>query len=525
MSRGLLKSTASVGAMTLLSRMLGFARDMVVARLFGASAGTDAFFVAFKIPNFMRRLFAEGAFSQAFVPVLSEYKSQREPEAVRQLVNDVTGTLGGFLFIITAIGVLASPWLIYVFAPGFAGDQNKFDMAAHMLRLTFPYLLFISITALFGGVLNTFGRFTVPAFTPVFLNLVLIGAAFWLAPHMQRPIVALAWGVFIAGLVQLLFQLPYVARLGMLGWPRWSWRREGIQRIIRLMLPAIFGSSVAQINLLLDTILASMLVTGSVTWLYYSDRLVEFPLGVFGIALATVILPSLSKNHSEKSTEEFSRTLDWALRWAMLIGTPAMTGLLLLSGPMLATLFQHGEFRPEDVRMSQLSLIAYSVGLMGFILVKVLQPGYYSRQDTKTPMKIGIIAMVSNMVLNVSFVVPMVIYHVPGAHAGLAAATAISAFIQAIQLYRGLRRHGVFAPEPGWWLLFLRVVLANGLMGLVLWYGAGDLEHWFAMHAWQRVGSLSLWIGVGAVVYFATLFMTGVRARDLIISKALRAPD
>jgi putative peptidoglycan lipid II flippase len=521
MSRRLLKSTASVGAMTLLSRVLGFVRDMVVARLFGASAGTDAFFVAFKIPNFMRRLFAEGAFSQAFVPVLSEYKSRREPEEVKQLVNDVTGTLGGFLFLITAVGVLASPWLIYVFAPGFAGDEDKFSMAAHMLRLTFPYLLFISITALFGGVLNTFGRFTVPAFTPVFLNLVLIAAAFWLAPQMQRPIVALAWGVFIAGLVQLLFQLPYVARLGMLGWPRWAWHHEGIQRIIKLMLPAIFGSSVAQINLLLDTILASMLVTGSVTWLYYSDRLVEFPLGVFGIALATVILPSLSKNHAEKSASEFSRTLDWALRWALLIGTPAMTGLLVLSGPMLATLFQYGQFAPQDVRMSQLSLMAYSVGLMGFILVKVLAPGYYSRQDTRTPMRIGIKAMVSNMVLNVAFVVPMVIYSVPGAHAGLAAATAISAFINAGQLYRGLRREGVFQPEPGWWLLFLRVVLANALMGLVLWFGVGNLDQWFHMHAWQRAGQLFLWIGIGAAVYFATLFATGVRSGDLIMRKGL----
>jgi putative peptidoglycan lipid II flippase len=519
MSRGLLKSTAAVGAMTLLSRVLGFVRDMVVARIFGASAGTDAFFVAFKIPNFMRRLFAEGAFSQAFVPVLSEYKSQREHREVRQLVSDVTGTLGGFLFLITAVGVVASPWLIYVFAPGFSGEPDKFDLAAQMLRLTFPYLLFISVTALFGGVLNTFGRFAVPAFTPVFLNLVLIAAAIWLAPHMQQPIVALAWGVFIAGLVQLLFQLPYVARLGLLGWPRWAWHMEGIQRIIKLMLPAIFGSSVAQINLLLDTILASMLVTGSVTWLYYSDRLVEFPLGVFGIALATVILPSLSRNHAEKSAEEFSRTLDWALRWAVLIGTPAMTGLLVLSGPMLATLFQYGQFAPGDVRMSQLSLMAYSVGLMGFILVKVLAPGYYSRQDTRTPMKIGVKAMVSNMILNVAFVVPMVVYSVPGAHAGLAAATAISAFINAGQLYHGLRKDGVLLPEPGWGLFSLRVLLANGLMGAALWFGAGDLQHWFLMHSWQRAAELAMWIGIGVAIYFGTLFLSGVRPGMLLIRK------
>ncbi|MBD3669773.1 MAG: murein biosynthesis integral membrane protein MurJ [Gammaproteobacteria bacterium] len=494
MSKGLFKSTAVVGAMTMLSRVLGFARDMVLARLFGASAGTDAFFVAFKIPNFMRRLFAEGAFSQAFIPVLSEYKTQREHEEVRRLVGDVIGTLGGFLFLLTAIGVLTAPWLIYVFAPGFADEPAKIALAGDMLRLTFPYLLFISLTALFGGVLNTYGKFAVPAFTPVLLNLSLIGAAIWLAPQMDRPIVALAWGVFIAGLAQLLFQLPYVARLKLLSWPRWSWKESGIRRIIKLMLPAIFGSSVAQINLLFDTLLASLLVTGSVSWLYYSDRLVEFPLGVFGIALATVILPSLSQRHAEKSADAFSHTMDWALRWVMLIGTPAMVGLLILSGPILTTLFQYGEFTPQDVEMARLSLMAYSIGLLGFILVKVLAPGYFSRQDTTTPMKIGVKAMLANMVLNVVFVVPMMIYAIPGAHAGLAAATACAAFINAGLLYRGLRVEGVYRPEPGWWKLFVRVIVANGLMAGVIWYGAGDLAQWFEFSAWQRAQELMTWV-------------------------------
>lgn len=521
MSGRLLRSTAVVGANTFLSRILGFVRDMVLARIFGASAGTDAFFVAFKIPNFMRRLFAEGSFSQSFVPVLSEYKTQREHDEVRQLVADVTGTLGGFLFIITVIGVLTAPWLIYIFAPGFVDEPDKFVLAGEMLRLTFPYLLFISLTALFGGVLNAYGKFAIPAFTPVLLNLCLIAAAIWLAPQMDKPIVALAWGVFFAGMVQLLFQLPYVAQLKLLAWPRWAWRMEGIQRIIKLMIPAIFGSSVAQINLLFDTLLASMLVTGSVSWLYYSDRLVEFPLGVFGIALATVILPSLSKNHAEKSPREFSRTLDWALRWVILIGTPAMTGLLMLAGPMLATLFQYGEFRPEDVNMARLSLMAYSIGLMGFILVKVLAPGYFSRQDTTTPMKIGVKAMLANMILNVVFVAPMVIYAIPGAHAGLAAATAVSAFINSGLLYRGLRKSGVYQPERGWWLLFVRVILANILMGTVLWFGSGSLSDWFAMGAKQRLAELLLWIGVGAVIYFSVLLLSGVRVRDMIIRKQL----
>jgi len=490
-----------------------------MARMFGASIATDAFFVAFKIPNFMRRLFAEGAFSQAFVPVLSEYKSQREQAEVKRLVSDVTGTLGGFLFIITAIGVMSAPYIISVIGFGLADKPGAQPLASEMLRLTFPYLFFISLTALAGGVLNTYGKFAVPAFTPVFLNLCLIAAAIWLAPHMDEPIVALAWGVFFAGLVQLLFQLPFVLRLKLLGWPRWAWKDSAIQRILKLMLPAILGSSVAQINLLFDTMIAAALTAGSVTWLYYSDRLVEFPLGVFGIALATVILPSLSKNHAEKSVEEFSHTLDWALRWVFLIGSPAMTGLLVLAGPMLTTLFQYGAFAPSDVEMARLSLMAYSTGLLGFILVKVLAPGYFSRQDTKTPMKIGIKAMVVNMVLNVLFVVPMMIYAIPGAHAGLAAATAVSAFINAWMLYRGLRKAAVYMPGKGWFVLFARVIVANGLMALVIWYSAGNLARWFDMSATMRISELLMCVAAGAVSYFLILWISGVRKSDLIMRK------
>lgn len=505
--------------MTMLSRLLGFARDMVLARMFGASIATDAFFVAFKIPNFMRRLFAEGAFSQAFVPVLSEYKSKREHAEVKRLVSDVTGTLGGFLFILTAIGVMAAPYIISVIGFGLADKPGAQQLASEMLRLTFPYLFFISLTALAGGVLNTYGKFAVPAFTPVFLNLCLIAAAIWLAPYMDEPIVALAWGVFFAGLAQLLFQLPFVLRLKLLGWPRWAWKDSAIQRILTLMLPAIFASSVAQINLLFDTMLATALAAGSVSWLYYSDRLVEFPLGVFGIALATVILPSLSKNHAEKSVEEFSHTMDWALRWVFLIGTPAMTGLLVLAGPMLTTLFQYGAFTPFHVEMARLSLMAYSIGLLGFILVKVLVPGYFSRQDTKTPMKIGVKAMGVNMLFNVIFVVPMMIYAIPGAHAGLAAATGLSAFINAWMLYRGLRRTSVYTPGKGWTVLFARVIAANGVMAVVIWFGAGSLARWFQMSALMRVSELLIWVAMGAISYFLILWITGVRKADLIMKK------
>jgi putative peptidoglycan lipid II flippase len=513
----LLKSTAVVGAMTTLSRVLGLLRDMVFARYFGAAAGTDAFFIAFKIPNFMRRLFAEGAFSQAFVPVLTEYKTQRAHEEVGHLAQHVAGTLGGVLFLLTLVGVLAAPVLVAIFAPGFLDEPARFDLTAQMLRITFPYLLFISLTALAGGILNSYGRFAVPAFTPVLLNVCLIGVAIWVAPHFAQPVVALAWGVFVAGLAQLLFQLPFVWRLGLLRLPRWGWRDAGVRRIGRLMLPAIFGSSVAQINLLFDTLIASFLVAGSVSWLYYSDRLVEFPLGVFGIALATVILPSLSQKHASASQAEFARTLDWALRWVLTIGAPATVGLFVLAGPLLVTLFNYGEFDSGDIAMARLSLMAYSLGLLGFIGVKVLAPGYYARQDTKTPVRIGIIAMLTNMVFNIAFVVPMVIFHVPGPHSGLALATSASAFLNAGLLYRGLRRAGVLQLQPGWTLLLLRVTAACTAMLALLFWGVGSLQAWMAWGTLQRVTQLLLWVALGCGCYFAVLGLLGVRLRELLL--------
>lgn len=511
----LLKSTLNVSSMTLVSRMLGFVRDVVIARMFGAGMGADAFFVAFKIPNFLRRLFAEGGFSQAFVPVLSEYKSQRGHAEVQELVDRVTGSLGLVLLAVTAIGVFAAPVLVMVFAPGFINATEKFELTAQLLRITFPYLLFVALTALAGSILNTYGRFGVPAFTPVFLNLAMIGCALWLAPVMDEPVMALAWGVFIAGVIQLLFQLPFLYRLRLLPRPRRGRGNEGVQRIGKLMLPAIFGSSVVQINLLFDTLIASFLVTGSVSWLYYSDRLVEFPLGIFGIALATVVLPSLSRNHAEASAEVFSGTLDWALRWVMLVGIPATAGLLVLAGPMLATLFQYGEFTVHDVTMAARSLMAYSLGLLGFILVKVLATGFYARQNTKTPVKIGIVAMVANMVMNVLFVFPL-------AHAGLALATSLAAFLNAGLLYYYLRKDQSYRPLAGWGVFILRVLIATAAMTGVLIWGSGELEQWFAWSWRARSLSLSIWIAVGAAVFFASLWLSGMRWRHLHAATAAK---
>lgn len=511
MSLKLFKSTAIVSLMTLVSRVLGFIRDMVVARFFEIGAGTDAFFIAFKIPNFMRRLFAEGSFSQAFVPVLGEYKTSRSLEETRELIDCVAGTLTGILFLITLLGVLAAPVLIMIFAPGFIGESEKFDLAVVMLRMTFPYLLFISLTAFAGSILNTYGKFGVPAFTPVFLNLTLIAAAIWLAPYMEQPVTALGVGVFIAGVIQLLFQYPFLRKLGLAPRFRWGMAHEGVRKILRLMLPAIFGSSVAQINLLFDTLIASFLVTGSVSWLYYSDRLVEFPLGIFGIALATVILPSLSQRHAEKSPEKFNHTLNWALRWVLLMGVPATLGLLLLASPILVTLFQYGEFSAVDVKMSSISLMAYSLGLLGFILVKILAPGFYARQDTRTPVRVGIIAMLSNMVLNILFVVPLVMGDYEAPHAGLALATSVSAFINAGLLFYILWRDGIYRPEAGWVRLFIQLMPANIIMVLFLWWGIDPTDQWLQAEATSRVWSLTWLVIGGGVVYVLGILAAGIR--------------
>ena len=514
MTRKLIQSTAVTGGMTLISRITGLVRDIVFAGLIGAGAGVaaDAFYVAFRIPNFLRRIFGEGAFSQAFVPVFAEYKTRATPEDTRAFVDHMTGVLGVILFIVTLIGVLAAPILVMVLAPGFLDEPHKYDLTVQMLRIMFPYLLFVSLVAMAAGILNTYGKFAAAAFTPVLLNLCLIGAALWLAPRMAEPVLALAWGVFLAGVVQLLFQLPFLRALRTLPRPRLKPAHEGVGRVFKLMLPAIFGVSVSQVNLLVNTLLASFLVTGSVSWLYYSDRIMEFPLGVFGIALATVILPSLSRKHVANSHEEFSYLLDWALRWVVLIGLPASVALVVLSGPMLATLFHHGAFNAHDVRMSAEALMAFSVGLLAFILIKVLAPGFYARQDTKTPVRIGIIAMLVNIVLSLVLVFPL-------KHAGLALAISLAAFVNAALLYRRLRTHNVYRPLPGWGAFLLRVALATAGMGALLAWGAGDIEHWLAAPTRDRVIQLALWITAGLLTYGGLMLVLGVRPAQMLLRK------
>jgi putative peptidoglycan lipid II flippase len=512
----LLKSTAKVGAATITSRVLGFIRDMVLARYFGASGATDAFFLAFKIPNFMRRLFAEGSFSLAFVPVLSEVRASGDQRALKDLVDHVAGTLAGVLLLLTAIGVLAAPAVTAIFAPGWAIEgREEFWLSAGMLRITFPYILLISLTALAGGILNTFDRFLVPALTPVLLNLSLIAAAVLLSGRMEVPVEALAWGVLAAGVVQLAVQVPALLHLGLMPRPRWGWRHSGVRRILRLMIPTLIGSSVAQINLMLDTVIATFLVAGSVSWLYYSDRLLEFPLGVFGVALSTVILPNLSRKFASQNPQGFSATLDWALRLALIVTLPAALGLVLLASPILVTLFYSEAFELHDVHMSALSLSAYAVGLPAFIAVKVLAPGFYARQDTKTPVKIAITSMVSNMVLNLVFVVTLLALEFRGPHTGLALASSLAAYINAGLLYRMLRRHGAYQPEHGWGRVLLAVAVGCVAMLAVLVWQTGGLPEWAEATAAVRATRLSVLIVVGALVYAVATLAGGLRPRHL----------
>ncbi|MDA3807167.1 MAG: murein biosynthesis integral membrane protein MurJ [Thiomicrorhabdus sp.] len=504
----IIKATATVGGMTMISRILGFVRDMIIARYFGATAGADAFLVAFKIPNFFRRLFAEGAFAQAFVPILSEVKEKRGKAAVKHLIDALSFRLGGILLLVTATGVFGSSVWMMVFAPGFMDEPEKFNLAADMLSITFPYLLLISLVAFSSAIMNTYNQFAVPAFTPVFLNLVLISFAVWVSPLLDVPVMALAWGVLVAGVVQLLFHLPFLYRLGLLPHPTRQ-ADPGVSDVKRLMIPALFGVSVAQINLLVDTVLASFLITGSVSWLYYSDRLMEFPLGVFGVALATVVLPGLSKKAANENWEGFQKDIDSALRLVLIIGVPATLGLLLLAEPLIITLFFYGEFTALDARMSSASLMAYSFGLLGFILVKILAPAFYARKDMKTPVKVAIIALTTNMVMNLILIGPF-------AHVGLAAATSISAFINAGLLYWYLTKQDVFRPLAGWGKLSIQVLLANVVLVAAILLINPDLTHWLSFTGWERMAWLLGLVLSVIVIYFATLMLVGLNPKRML---------
>lgn len=503
----LLRTLATVSSLTLLSRILGFIRDFVVARTFGAGALTDAFFVAFRIPNLLRRLFAEGAFSQAFVPLLAEYRNRRTAEETKCMIDRVATLLFLVVLGVAALGVVGAPALIYVFAPGFAADADKFAVTVELTRITFPYILFMAMVALAAGILNTWSRFALPAITPTLLNVAFIGMALFAAPYFDPPVMALAWAVFLGGLLQLAVQIPALHRLGLL--PRFDFAPHdpGVRRVLKLMAPAVLGVSVTQISLLINSIFASFLVSGSVSWLYYAERLMEFPAGLLGVALGTVLLPSLSKAHNDDKPEEFSALLDWGLRLTFLLTLPAALALALLSVPLIATMFQHGAFSTADVLQTRLALIAYSVGLIGLILVKVLAPGFYARQNIKTPVKIALFTLLATQAMNLAFIVPF-------KHAGLALSVGLASCLNASLLFYGLRQRAVYLPRPGWIKFVLKIGVALLVLATTLWFGMGQETNWLVAPTWTRVAHLFALVVGGATAYFAMLWLLGFRLGD-----------
>ncbi len=503
----LLKSLAAVSSMTMFSRVLGFARDAIVARVFGAGMATDAFFVAFKLPNLLRRIFAEGAFSQAFVPILAEYKSKQGDDATRVFVAYVSGLLTLVLAIVTVAGMLAAPWVIMVTAPGFADTADKFALTSQLLRITFPYILLISLASLVGAILNTWNRFSVPAFAPTFLNISMIGFALFAAPYFHPPVLALAWAVTVGGVLQLLYQLPHLKKIGMLVLPRISLRDAGSIRVVKQMGPAILGVSVSQISLIINTIFASFLVSGSVSWMYYADRLMEFPSGVLGVALGTILLPSLSKSFASGNHDEYNRLMDWGLRLCFLLALPSSVALGILAKPLTVSLFQYGKFTAFDAAMTQRALVAYSVGLMGLIVVKVLAPGFYSRQDIKTPVKIAIVTLIMTQLMNLAFIGPL-------KHAGLSLSIGLAACLNASLLYWQLRKQAIFIPEPGWKGFLARLVAAVMVMSLVLIGLMHIMPAWHTGPMPIRIGRLMVVVIAGIVAYFATLLALGFKPKE-----------
>jgi putative peptidoglycan lipid II flippase len=503
----LLRVLVTVSGLTLVSRILGYARDFVIARAFGAGLFTDAFFVAFRIPNLLRRLFAEGAFSQAFVPVLSQYKNRNSPEEAKSLLDGAATLLFVALVATAALGMALAPIIVYISAPGFAAEPAKFQLTVTMLRITFPYIVFISLVAFAAGVLNTWNRFSVPAITPVFLNVAFIVGALVFADRFDPPVLVLAWAVFAGGALQLAFQIPFLAKLGLL--PRWrlDFSHPGVRRILKLMLPAAFGVSVSQVSLLINTIFASFLVSGSVSWLYYADRLMEFPAGMLGVALGTILLPSLSKYHADANQAEYAKLLDWGLRLTVLLAVPSAAALALLALPLVTALFHYGRFTSEDAWMTREAVAAYSVGLIGMILVKILAPGFYARQNIRTPVKIGIATLFATQAMNLAFIGPL-------KHAGLALAIGLGACLNAGLLYFFLRKDRVYSPQPGWPVFLLKVAASVGFMALALYFAIGNAAWWLAA-SWQlKLPAIVGLVLLGAATYGASLAAFGFRPRD-----------
>ena len=527
MLRGLL----SFGSMTMVSRVFGLLRDVVISSVFGVSPATDAFWVAFRIPNFMRRLFAEGSFTTAFVPVFTQIKETRPHSDLKTLVSRTAGTLGGVLLLIVGLGMVFTPQVVMLFSPGAVDEPHKFELTVQLLRLTFPFLMFVSLTALAGGALNSFHRFGLPALAPVILNICMIAGALWLAPLLQTPILALGWAIFIGGVVQLMFLLPQLARLDLLAIPRWGWGHPDVRKVMRLMVPTLFGSSIAQINLLLDTVIASLLFVGSQTWLSQADRFLELPLGVFGIALGTVILPTLSRHHVNTDHAGFSKALDWGLRTTLMIAVPAMLGLMLLSVPLVATLFQHGQFTGFHTRMAALSVFGLSFGLPAFALVKVVLPAFYARQDTKTPVRAGVASLVANMVFNFMFLailyrlwvpadlqqgpVLVALSKVPGLHFALGLASALASYLNLGLLWHWLKRSGVYERQPGWGMFLVRLLTACAAMAAAVLAGVHWAPDFTEIPALDRVFWLGVLVVGGLSVYLMAMLLLGFRLRDL----------
>lgn len=505
----LLKSLATVSSMTMVSRLLGFVRDAVVARIFGAGIATDAFFVAFKLPNLLRRIFAEGAFSQAFVPILAEYKSQHGEADSRIFIAYISGLLTLVLALVTVAGMLAAPWIIMITAPGFSDTAEKYNLTVQLLRITFPYILLISLASLAGAILNTWNRFSVPAFVPALLNFSMIIFALFLAPYFQPPVLALAWAVAVGGVLQLIWQLPHLKKIGMLVLPRISLQHSGALRVLRQMVPALLGVSVSQISLIINTIFASFLVSGSVSWMYYADRLMEFPSGVLGVALGTILLPSLSKSFASGNQQQYCQLLDWGLRLCFMLALPCAVALGILAKPLIVALFQYGKFSAFDATMTQQALIAYSIGLIGLIVVKVLAPGFYSRQNIKTPVKIAITTLIITQIMNMTFIGPL-------KHAGLSLSIGLGACLNASLLYWQLRKQQLFIPQPGWAKFFIQLIIAVLVMSLALLGILAIMPDWSQGTMPWRLLRLLVVVTTGIVVYFAMLLLLGLRPRDVI---------
>ena len=507
------RSTVIVSAMTMLSRVLGLVRDIVLLNVFGAGKDFDTFVVAFRIPNFFRRLFAEGAFSQAFIPVLTEYKTSRTHAEVQILISRVFGCLLTAMTLLTFVAMVAAPAIIYLYAPGFHSDTVKFDLAVDMFRLTIPYLLFMSLTAFASSILNSYGSFASPAFSPVLLNVAMIAGAWWLTPYMAEPIMALGWAVVVAGVLQLAIQIPELWKKKLLIPPKIDFKHEGVERILKLMLPALFGVSVTQINLLLNTIWASFMQDGSVSWLYSAERMTELPLGLIGVAIGTVILPSLSARHAEQDQAKFKSMIDWAAKIIMLVGIPASIALFMLSTPIIQALFQRGEFTLEDTQMTALALQCMSAGVISFMLIKVFAPGFYAQQDTKTPVRVGLMAVAANAILNVVFIGFFKLIDWQAEHMALALASSGSALVNAGMLYFYLHQRNIYRFGAHWKKLALQFGFANLTMIVALWYALtwyqGDISQWL------RIAEVLGLCVLGVVAYVLGLYVTGFRPRHI----------